>query len=283
MKTGDKIAKLRKENNLNQDQLASLLKVSRQSVSKWESNISYPETEKLIRISQIFDCFIDYLLNDKILEDKSNSLPQVNVAPNNSPQTSITLSPTKEKRNFALTTTNLITMITILLSFIAFWILFAPIIVAAETSTSLNGPITVSIYHTFNCFESISMLVGTTFFTPLIIIILSVANFILPIVCLIIPKKSKSLNLSLLITSVSTIIFVLLLFAEANIYATGRKITIGGIQGGTFFFSLFAAIIVGLTLSNILIEKYNKNKILHVFNKKRALSKNLAKHLYFYF
>ena len=39
MKTGDKIAKLRKQNNLTQDQLASLLKVSRQSVSKWESNL----------------------------------------------------------------------------------------------------------------------------------------------------------------------------------------------------------------------------------------------------
>lgn len=267
-KTGDKIAKLRKENNLTKDQLASLLKVSRQSVSKWESNISYPETEKLIRISQISDCSIDYLLNDKILEDKSNSLPQVNVAPNSSPQTSITLSPTKEKRNFALTTTNLITMITVFLSFIAFWILFAPMIAAAETCTSLNGTITVSVYHTFNCFESISMLVGTTFFTPLIIIILSVANFILLIVCLIIPKKSKPLNLSLLITSVSTIILVLLLFAEANIYTIGRNIAIGGIQGGTFFFSLFATIIAGLALSNLLIEKYNKNKVLHVFNKK---------------
>ena len=62
MKTGDKIAKLRKENNLTQDQLASLLKVSRQSVSKWESNLTYPETEKIIRISQIFNCSIDYIL-----------------------------------------------------------------------------------------------------------------------------------------------------------------------------------------------------------------------------
>ena len=52
MKTGDKIAKLRKQNNLTQDQLASLLKVSRQSVSKWESNITYPETDKIIRISK---------------------------------------------------------------------------------------------------------------------------------------------------------------------------------------------------------------------------------------
>ena len=66
MKTGDKIAKLRKQNNLTQDQLASLLKVSRQSVSKWESNITYPETDKIIRISQIFDCSIDYFKLNKL-------------------------------------------------------------------------------------------------------------------------------------------------------------------------------------------------------------------------
>ena len=156
-------------------------------------------------------------------------------------------------------------MITVFLSFIAFCKLFAPMITA---DTSLNSAITISVYQTYNCFESISMLVGTTFFTPLIIIILSVTNFILPIACLIIPKKSNPLNLSLLITSISIIIFVLLLFAEANIYTIGRNIVIGGIQGGTFFFSLFAAIIAGLTLSNILIEKHNKNKLLHVFNKK---------------
>lgn len=74
MKTGDKIAKLRKQNNLTQDQLASLLKVSRQSVSKWESNITYPETDKIIRISQIFDCSIDYLLNDKIEEPQAKEI-----------------------------------------------------------------------------------------------------------------------------------------------------------------------------------------------------------------
>ena len=82
MKTGDngdKIAKLRKQNNLTQDQLASLLKVSRQSVSKWESNITYPETDKIIRISQIFDCSIDYLLNDKIEDPQAKQIkPDVN-------------------------------------------------------------------------------------------------------------------------------------------------------------------------------------------------------------
>lgn len=64
MTLGDKLSKLRKENNYTQEQLASVLGVSRQSISKWESNIAYPETDKLIRISELFNCTLDYLLKD---------------------------------------------------------------------------------------------------------------------------------------------------------------------------------------------------------------------------
>lgn len=66
MTTGDKIAQMRKENNLTQEQLADLLGVSRQSVSKYESNLAYPETEKIIKLSEIFHCSTDYLLRDDI-------------------------------------------------------------------------------------------------------------------------------------------------------------------------------------------------------------------------
>ena len=71
MTLGDKLSKLRKENNYTQEQLASVLGVSRQSISKWESNIAYPETDKLIRISELFNCTLDYLLKDA--EETSNS------------------------------------------------------------------------------------------------------------------------------------------------------------------------------------------------------------------
>lgn len=64
MTIGEKLSRLRKENNYTQEQLADLLGVSRQSISKWESNIAYPETEKLIRLSQMYHCSTDYLLND---------------------------------------------------------------------------------------------------------------------------------------------------------------------------------------------------------------------------
>lgn len=66
MTVGEKITKLRKEQNLTQEQFAEILKVSRQSVSKWERDDAYPDTEKLIRISKLFDCSLDYLLKDEL-------------------------------------------------------------------------------------------------------------------------------------------------------------------------------------------------------------------------
>lgn len=64
MTFGDKLSKLRKEKNLTQEQLAEILGVSRQSVSKWESDTAYPETEKLISLANLFECSTDYLLKD---------------------------------------------------------------------------------------------------------------------------------------------------------------------------------------------------------------------------
>ena len=64
MTLGEKLSKLRKENNYTQEQLASILEVSRQAISKWESNITYPETEKLVRLSELFNCSMDYLLKN---------------------------------------------------------------------------------------------------------------------------------------------------------------------------------------------------------------------------
>jgi len=84
MTFGDKLSKLRKDQNLTQEQFASLLGVSRQSVSKWESNTAYPETEKLIRISTILNCSLDYLLKDgaALVADESST---ASAAPTQSP------------------------------------------------------------------------------------------------------------------------------------------------------------------------------------------------------
>ncbi len=71
MTFGQKLSKLRKENNYTQEQLADILGVSRQSVSKWESDSAYPETDKLISLSRLFDCSVDYLLKDECNDKNS--------------------------------------------------------------------------------------------------------------------------------------------------------------------------------------------------------------------
>ncbi len=72
MTVGEKLVKLRRENNLTQEQFAEILKVSRQSVSKWELDATYPDTEKLITISKVFNCSLDYLLKDEIEQANVN-------------------------------------------------------------------------------------------------------------------------------------------------------------------------------------------------------------------
>ena len=64
MTLGEKLAKLRRENNHTQEQLADILGVSRQSVSKWESDLAYPETDKIIKIGELYNCSLDYLLKE---------------------------------------------------------------------------------------------------------------------------------------------------------------------------------------------------------------------------
>ena len=66
MKFSEKLIALRKKNNLSQEDLAEKLGVTRQSVSKWESNNSYPETDKIVQICNLFDCSMDDLINDSI-------------------------------------------------------------------------------------------------------------------------------------------------------------------------------------------------------------------------
>lgn len=64
MTTGQKIYELRKSARITQEQFAEKLEVSRQAVSKWESDAAYPETDKIIKIAELFGVSCDYLLKD---------------------------------------------------------------------------------------------------------------------------------------------------------------------------------------------------------------------------
>ena len=62
MSLGTTISRLRAEKKLSQGDLADALEVSRQSVSKWETDASVPELDKLIKLSQLFGVTLDELV-----------------------------------------------------------------------------------------------------------------------------------------------------------------------------------------------------------------------------
>lgn len=64
MRFREKLFKIRKEKNLSQEALAEQLGTTRQAISKWENGQGYPETEKLLLLSNIFEVSVDYLLKD---------------------------------------------------------------------------------------------------------------------------------------------------------------------------------------------------------------------------
>lgn len=72
----DKIIQLRKERNWSQEELASQLGVSRQSISKWESGSSLPDLDKIIKLSQIFDVSTDYLLKEEMENEETLCNPK---------------------------------------------------------------------------------------------------------------------------------------------------------------------------------------------------------------
>ena len=59
---GERLYELRTKHEMSQGNLAEKLDVSRQTISKWENNISIPELDKIIALSRVFDVSVDYLV-----------------------------------------------------------------------------------------------------------------------------------------------------------------------------------------------------------------------------
>ncbi|XCP85158.1 helix-turn-helix transcriptional regulator [Roseburia hominis] len=70
---GNRIYELRKKYQVSQEELAEMLHVSRQSISKWENNSSVPELAKLVQVCEIFNLSLDELVRGKVPE------PQIQV------------------------------------------------------------------------------------------------------------------------------------------------------------------------------------------------------------
>ena len=64
MTFGEKLFKLRKSRGMSQEALAEQLHTTRQAISRWANDQGYPETEKLLLLSNIFEVSVDSLLKE---------------------------------------------------------------------------------------------------------------------------------------------------------------------------------------------------------------------------
>ena len=71
MTRGQNIARLRAQKSLSQGDLADALEVSRQSVSKWETDASIPELDKLVRLAEMFGVTLDELVKGESAQSET--------------------------------------------------------------------------------------------------------------------------------------------------------------------------------------------------------------------
>ncbi len=67
----ENIRKIRKEKGLSQEELAQIMDVSRQAVSKWEQGDGYPEVEKLLQLSRKLSVSLDALMAAEMTQESS--------------------------------------------------------------------------------------------------------------------------------------------------------------------------------------------------------------------
>lgn len=70
---GETIATLRKKQGLSQQELADRLHVVRQTISKWEKNLSVPDADALVRLADALDVTVPQLLGETITEEAQPS------------------------------------------------------------------------------------------------------------------------------------------------------------------------------------------------------------------
>ena len=72
MSFSENLKQIRKEHHLSQEELAELMDVSRQAVSKWEQDQGYPEVEKLLLLSRKLSVSLDALMSDEIADSSGS-------------------------------------------------------------------------------------------------------------------------------------------------------------------------------------------------------------------
>ena len=81
---GQRISELRKNSAFSQEYVAERLNVSRQAVSKWEQDLSAPDTYNLIALAELFDVSVEYLATGKLRDTTPPPSPPPSVPPQKS-------------------------------------------------------------------------------------------------------------------------------------------------------------------------------------------------------
>ncbi|MBQ3010456.1 MAG: helix-turn-helix transcriptional regulator [Oscillospiraceae bacterium] len=77
MSFAENLKQVRKEKGLSQEELAELMDVSRQAVSKWEQGQGYPEVEKLLLLSRELNVSLDYLMSAEIISGNEGKTTKI--------------------------------------------------------------------------------------------------------------------------------------------------------------------------------------------------------------
>ena len=73
MSFGNNLKKIRQENNLTQEELAKKINTSRSNIANYENDKNMPSIDILNKLSETFNCSIDYLLGKSDIKNPENS------------------------------------------------------------------------------------------------------------------------------------------------------------------------------------------------------------------
>ena len=77
MTIGNRIKNLRRQLNYSQEYIAEQLNVSRQAMSKWEKDISSPDTNNLIQLADILNTTVEYIASGKKVDVSGSNIVEI--------------------------------------------------------------------------------------------------------------------------------------------------------------------------------------------------------------
>lgn len=148
---GERIFELRTEKGMSQGNLADLLYVSRQTISKWENNQSIPEVDRIIAMSGIFGVTVDYIVKGEVSPSGNAEIKESTATEPSVPTKTVKINTTK---NYISGIAVSVSMIFLISLFLGIRGLVASIIYTAWSYNSIFAIVGMAL----NIFAAVSLL-----------------------------------------------------------------------------------------------------------------------------